>query len=175
MTRSSRQIEAAEVDDFLASDKFLEDRLPAWTGDLRPDEWTARWAIRDDIGVVRAGTELRFRSLRVRASQFSISVLYRSQPVYRLDMVDPAEEKLNPPDAFRLNLSARVIGSHVHAWSDNRAYIIANGFGSLPYRRQLSLHLRRVPHALMQISQEANIHVTPQQASFDLPPQGDLI
>ena len=175
MARSSRQTEIAEVDQFLASGKFLEDRLPTWTGDLRPDEWTARWAIRDDIGVVRAGTELRLRSLRVRASQFSISVLYRSQPVYRLDMVDLAETKLNPPDAYRLDLPARVAGPHVHAWIDNRSYVSVNGFGSLPYRRSIPSQLRRVPHALMQISQETNIHVTPQQASFDLPPQGDLI
>ena len=175
MARPSRQTELAEVDDFLASDKFLDERLPTWTGDLRPDEWTARWAIRDDIGVIRAGTELRFRSLRVRASQFSISVLYRGQPVYRLDMVDPTEAKLNPPDAYRFDLSARIVGSHIHAWIDNRTYILANGFGSLPYRRQIPISLRRVPHALMQIAQEINIHVTPQQASFDLPPQGDLI
>jgi len=89
-------------------------------------------------------------------------------------LVPASESKMNGPGAARLGLPSHVRGSHFHEWADNRDHALKAGLGSMPHRRPSPKLLTRLPHALAHLAQAINLTLTPEQASFDVPPLGTL-
>jgi hypothetical protein len=174
MTAASRSNEIAEIDRFLAELKTVTDALPEWKDGENLGRWQAAWPVLDEDGIAREGTRLVFSCRKERTDLVSIRLLLRGQQIFGIDIVSPGETKPNPPDAFRYDLPSRVAGSHFHTWKDNRDHAQRIGAGSLPYRRPTPTHLSRLPHALAALAQATNLVLTPQQLSFDVPPQGYL-
>jgi hypothetical protein len=162
--------EVNEVDRFMRDQKSLNEGLPPWRESHITGRITAEWPIIDSEGVLREGTRLVFVCKTEDVNRLSISVLLRGNRVYGVDLVPSHECKLNGPRAERLGLPARVCGSHFHEWADNRDMALASGLGHMPHRRPTPALLTRLPHALLALAQAINLTLTPEQASFDVPP-----
>jgi len=159
-----------EIDDFVSGSKSLADPLPIWRRSARPPDWEASWPVLDTLGIERA--ELRFR---VRAGGHpSVSLIFRGNAIWRVDLAPPSECKSNPPSAYKVGLPSTVCGPHEHSWSDNRAYVASNGYGRLPFRRGISSPIRRVPQMLADFAMRVGIELTQGQWQFDAPPQSEL-
>lgn len=161
-----------EVDEFFAEQKTLQGAPPFWAAGTRDGEYQATWPIEEVSGVSRA--HLRFKCPKMHLSAPSISVIFRNQPVYRLDLTDPAICKPNSLLGIKVGLPAEVCGNHAHTWSDNRKHIEINGFGELPLRRPAPEKARRLPQALPWLAGEINLVITPDQRRFDVPTQRQL-
>lgn len=165
-------MDIAEVDAFIEEEKTLQGPPPEWQEGTRKGELSATWNIADSIGIVRA--QLRFRCARQQRQFPSVSVVLRQNLVYRVDLVDVAVCKMNPPGAHVYGLPAIVCGPHCHAWTDNREYVHSAGFGHMPYRRLIPAQVRRLPQALLWLGDQINLTIGPDQRGFDVPPQSDL-
>ena len=160
------------VDTFLAGAKRLEGGLPEWVASERPDDVTANWNIVDDLDIVRGS--LRFRLSRLAVDFPSVSLIFRQNCVWRVDLVPPGNLKRNPPWASEFGLPASFRGSHCHAWADNRAYIGRAGWVGLPAHRPVEPALRRVRQMLPWIADHVGIQLTPEQRTFDAPARAQL-
>jgi hypothetical protein len=168
-------MDIAEIDAFLAEAKTLQklsEGIPRWEDGARKGELSATWSIVDSVGLIRA--QLRFRCPRHSPQYSSVSVIYKGNPITRLDLVPPEECKPNPPTAQELGLPPRVCGPHWHPWQFNRNYIEKAGFGSLPHREPLPAQVRRLPQATLWLGDRINLLIAPDQRDFDIPPQGEL-
>jgi hypothetical protein len=174
MTTATRLAEVNEVDRFLADPKFLTEGLPHWREGHITGRLTAQWPIVDSDGVLREGTRLVFVCKVDDLAYLSTTLLLRGNRIYGVDLVPASVGKTNGPAAKRLGLPPRVSGSHFHQWDDNRDHALAAGLGGMPYRRPTPRALTRLPHALAALAQPINLTLTPEQASFDVPPQGHL-
>jgi hypothetical protein len=161
------------ADDFLTRAKTLVGGPPSWKLSARATEYEAIWIIADDLGV-EAG-QLRFKWPRNSRASPAVSVIYRGNPIWRVDLAPEDECKFNPHDAHSYGLPPRLCGPHEHAWPDNRDYVIENGFGRMPYRRPVMPQLRRFIQILPSLADQINLTVTPEQRTFDSPPQGELL
>ncbi len=162
-----------EIDAFLAEQKTLLGRLPEWKpNDFRPGEYENTWAIGDSLGIVRAG--LRFRFAPDLRAYPSVSVVYRQQLIWRLDLAPPDECKFNPPTAADLGLPPKVCGSHWHGWPDNRAYVQSHGFGTMPFRRPIPVQVQKIEQAVHLLAGEIALQIAPDQRGFDVPAQKTL-
>ena len=169
---TAHAFDISQVDDFLASEKALEDAMPIWQSSSRPGELHAIWNISDPLGV-RA--HLRFRISETEPTLPSVSLIFRRNAVARLDIEDPTVSHSNPPWAAQLGLPAEVSGSHFHSWEDNRDHILNTGLWELPARRPVEAALRRVPQMLPWIADRLGITITHEQRAFDLPPKEQLL
>lgn len=169
MSASDEEIVA--VDEFLRVEKALSRGLPNWTKSTRPKEYEATWPLELADGTILA--ELRFRVSDYRYP--SVSVLYKSFPIWRLDFAHEEICKSNPHDGHKYGLVPEVCGNHEHPWNDgNKEYVRRNGFGKLPYRQVLPLQIRTLDQAFFDLSGRLNIILEPEQRQFNLPPQGEL-
>ncbi|MFN7389256.1 hypothetical protein [Brevundimonas sp.] len=176
MSKSSRQFDVQEVDDFLAAPKSVSDGLPHWAESHIPGRWTASWPIQDADGIFEEGNRLIFTGKRDDPTQLSVSLLFRNSRVQAVDLAPATVCKLNPPDAGdRFGLPSEICGSHFHEWRHNRHVALELGLGRLPYRCPTPKLLTRLPHALSAIAQAINLTLTAEQASFDVPSQGSLL
>jgi hypothetical protein len=171
MPAALREAEAAEIEAFLVEDKTL-DGIPIWHASPRPGELSAVWNVKDSLGIGRA--TLRFRCPRAARAWPSISLIFRNNPIWRIDLVAPDVWKPNPPGAAALGLPPEVRGSHSHTWNDNRAHLLSQDLWSLPYRRPLLVTIRRLPQAVASLAAEIKLFLEPGQRQFDVPPQTDL-
>jgi hypothetical protein len=174
MTTAARRAEVEEVDRFLAEQKSLTEGLPAWRESHITGRITAEWPVVDSDGVLREGTRLVFVAKASDISYLSVSLLLRGNRVFGVDLVPGSECKMNGPQAAKLGLPARVCGSHFHEWLDNRDMALSAGLGHMPHRRPTPTLLTRLPHALAAMAQAINLTLTPEQASFDVPPVREL-
>jgi hypothetical protein len=162
-----------EIDAFLAEAKTLIGTFPDWKkNEFRPDEYDNAWSVSDSLGIVRA--QMRFRFSVVNRGFPSVSLIYRTQLVWRVDLVPSEECKFNPPTAHLLGLPPKVCGSHWHGWPDNRAYVEAHGFGQLPYRRPIPIQVRKLEQAVLSLADQISLQIAPEQRGFDVPPQSGL-
>lgn len=164
--------ELAEVDRFLSERKYLSDGLPIWQEISRRGQIEAIWNIVDELGISQA--HLRFSVLHQQRDEPSVSIIFKGQPIWRLDVVDPTFCKDNHLEAMSLGLPSRICGSHCHSWKDNRSYVAKNGFGVIPVRRPVQAQLRRVSQMLPWLADETSIELTPDQRRFDGPSHQDL-
>jgi hypothetical protein len=169
---TAHEFDVSQVDDFLGSEKVLEDAMPPWQASSRPGELQAIWNIEDTLGV-RA--HLRFRIYETEPTLPSVSLIFRRNAVARLDIEASTVSHPNPPWAEQLGLPAEVYGSHFHSWDDNRDHILRTGLWELPARRAVEPALRRVPQMLPWIADRLGIIITPEQRAFDLPPKEQLL
>lgn len=172
MTTQSRLDEVAAVDAFLAEAKTLYGPIPPWGNGAWGGEYVATWIVLDSLGAPAA--QLRFGAKKADSSVTSANLIYRSRPVWRIDM-DPATEcHANPPDGFLYSLPPRVCGPHEHAWPINRQHVLGQDQWWLPYRRPLNANVRRLGQALLWLAGEINLTITPEQRGFDGPTRSDL-
>jgi hypothetical protein len=169
---NAHAFDVQQVDDFLAGDKSLEAAIPLWQKSARPGELEAIWNILDPLGV---RSHLRFRISETEPTLPSVSLIFRRNPIMRLDIEGPSICHSNPPWAATLKLPPEVCGSHFHSWEDNRNHILNTGLWELPARRAVEPRLRRVPQMLPWIAAQVGIDLTHDQRSFDLPPREQLL
>lgn len=160
--------ECDEIDTFISAYKTLDGLMPDWV-DHRGRDFQVRWGIRDANDIEHA--ELCLTS-DPKAEHISIVAIYRQKMFYRLDLVPAGERHSNPFGAAALLLPNFVIGPHVHGWSECREYVRLNGFGTLPYRRQISGVVETIEDALAWVCQDLNISATPEQRVCHLPDRG---
>lgn len=173
---SIHQAIVSEIDTFLAEAKGLAASIPHWAESHIPGRWTAQWPIETADGVLTEGTMLRFAGPSDNPACLSVSLFYRNHRIQAVDLVPGGICKRNPPDAgLRHGLPAEVCGSHFHEWKHNRHLALSVGPGRLNYRAPTPSALTRLPHALSALAQAVNLTLTPEQASFDVPPQGALL
>lgn len=168
---SGHNFDVQQVDEFLAGDKWLE-APPTWQQSSRAGELEAIWNIGDSLGV-RA--HLRFRVSQSEPALPSLSLIFRRNPVMRLDIEAPTTCHSNPPWAAQLGLPGIVCGSHFHSWDDNRDHILNTGLWVLPARRPVEPGLRRVPQMLPWIADRIGIELSHDDRDFDLPPKEQLL
>lgn len=172
MATQARILEVQAADAFLAEPKRLQGAPPTWVTSERDKELTARWLVEDSLGAVIA--HLRFKCPRRYRAFPSVSVIFRGQPLWRIDLVPPDEMKLNPPCAAAKGLPAQILGSHCHGWPDNREYVLESPIWDLPCRRPVQVQLRRLTNVVPWLCHEINLSLTHEQHGFDVPPRSDL-
>lgn len=165
---SMHDAECDEIDAFIASYKTLDGIMPDWA-DHRGRDFQVRWGIRDANDIEYS--ELCITSDR-RAEYISFTAIYRQKMFYRMDLVPPLEQHHNPFGAAALGLPNFVMGAHVHGWSESREYVRINGFGTLPYRRQIPGVVETIADGLAWVAEDLNITATPEQRVCHLPDRG---
>lgn len=165
-------IELHAVDTFLAAPKRLEGGPPEWRQNERPDDMTANWNVVDDMDVVSA--QLRFRLSRLAREYPSVSLIFRGNCIWRLDLCRPTQMKFNPPWATKLGLPPSFLGSHCHTWADNRDHVAMSGVWNLAARRPVEPALRRVEQMLPWFAGQVGIQLEAEQRRFDAPPIASL-
>jgi hypothetical protein len=90
--------------------------------------------------------------------------------IHRLDIAPQGECKPNWHTAWQQNLPAEVCGAHVHGWPENRGYVKTNGFGKMPVRRPIDGMVQNLLDGIGWIAEDLNIHIAPDQRSFETPP-----
>ena len=166
------EIELLAVDVFLAAPKRLDGPPPAWMPTKRPNDVTANWNVIDALGVTAA--HLRFRLSKLAPEYPSVSLIFRNNPIWRVDLCPTEQRKTNPPWASLLGLPAFFFGSHCHTWADNRAHIGVTGAWKLDAHRPVEASLRRVSQMLPWIADRTRIQLESSQRSFDAPLKSEL-
>ena len=174
MTAATRAKDVEDVDAYMAGTKSVTDGLPSWTNSPRIEIFTAEWPIIDADGAILAGNRIVFTCRKTDLRWVTIALLYRNKRVYGIDLDPPGRIKPNPPDAYRFGLPSQTSGAHLHRWEDNRLKALDVGIGEVPYRRPCPVLMSKLPHAMAHMAQDINLSLTPEQLSFDVPPQGDL-
>ncbi|WP_375206738.1 hypothetical protein [Hyphococcus sp.] len=134
--------------------------------------YEARWIIEEQDGATRA--HLRFRTCRYQKAFPSISLIFRNNPIWRVDIQAGDVCHPNPVWAGALGLPPLVCGTHCHTWEDNRDHVARSTVWDLPARRALPEQMRRLPQVLPFMAENLNIELTPDQRSFDTPYKRDL-
>lgn len=161
-------IELQAVDAFLTATKRLEGGPPEWRQAERLDDMTANWNVLDQMDVTSA--QLRFRLSRRAREYPSVSLIFRGNSIWRLDLCPPDIMKFNPPWAAELGLPAAFSGSHCHTWADNRHYVSRSGTWKLAAHRPVEPALRRVEQMLPWFAERVGIQLEAEQRRFDAPP-----
>ena len=171
---ASRDREIDDIEAFLSEEKRLQGPHPAWGRSIYPKELSASWPVEDSLGVVRA--EFRFRCPEEDRTTPSMSLLFRQQPIWRIDLGDDALLHLNPPIAERLGLPPTITGPHEHGWPDNAENIrgMTPPDWRLTVRRPISPQMRRLSQALPWLADRIRLLLEPSQRGFDVPPRSDL-
>lgn len=159
--------DAEEIDAYVKQYKTLRGYLPEWCSCTRR-AWQARWGIANHGGT--ENSELCLTVSRDWQHQ-SVVCLHRQRIIYRIDIAPQNECKPNFHTAWKMDLPAEVCGPHVHGWPENREYVIATGFGSLPLRRPIQGLCETLSDAIGWVGQDLNIHIAPDQRAFEMPPR----
>lgn len=140
MSVSEKQLE--DVDSYLSSsDKELEWPQPEWVNTGR-DDYQCTWGIVEGSGIQRS-----YLKLRIPAASFenpSVGLIFRGNPIARLDRAKASSCEGNPPYATRLGLPYRVCGPHVHTWEHNRHHVAMSGLWELPARMPITDNMSRL-------------------------------
>lgn len=166
-----------EIDQFLTDpDKILADPQPNWVHQAGYGDWQLTWPVTEEnSGIIRA--KLKLRIPEQSFSYSSISLLFRDCMVMRLDRVPDTKEKQNPVEADRLGLHAKVRGTHIHDWADNRDMVLRLQSWQLPIRRRVGDRLRDISDMYFWFCDKVNIRVQDDGTRLDLPPRnlfGDI-
>ena len=145
------------MDAFLLEPKHLRGGHPVWQqSEHRARELHATWGIEDTLGIERAA--LRFRCYSDDRLYPSLSLIFRSKPIWRVDIVRATERKFNPPWARTQGLPFEVIGPHEHGWPDNKPHLLReHTIWEIPSRRPLPVNVRRLPQVLPWLSERINL------------------
>jgi hypothetical protein len=170
MSVRNRQTEIDAVDAFLAAPKGLKGGHPQWAKNTR-GELEAIWIITEADGRERA--QLRFCCSRPYRAYPSVSLIFRSNPVWRCDLVPATEGKLNPPGAFDFDLPSMVYGNHSHTWPDNRSHVL-NSAWELPFRRPMPPAIQKISQCYQALATDINLQLSPHQYGFEVPPMAEL-
>lgn len=173
MPTQSRLAEVQAADAFLAQAKTLDGAPPIWGNGHWGGEHAASWIILDSDGAPAAS--LRFTAKKVDPAIASLSLIWRSRPLWRVDLESAGASHSNPPDAWTLGLPAVVGAVHAHPWSANRAHLLAQDQQwDLPYRCDTPLAIRRMGQAFLWLADEIRLTIGPEQRGFDGPTKAEL-
>jgi hypothetical protein len=170
MIPATRIADLDAVDAFLLMAKALDGPPPIWRVGSWGGEYTASWNVLDDTGSPVA--QLRCTSRQANTSVAAMNLIYRGNPIWRVDVDDPSVCHDNPHNAYLQNLPPIVCGPHEHAWPINRDHLMTQDAWTLPYRRQVAV--RRLAQALPLLADQINLTLTPEQRTFDGPTRADL-
>ena len=81
------------------------------------------------------------------------------------------EIKPNDYGALAVGLPAQVQGPHTHPWPEHRSFVLANGYGELPFRKPVDIVDSQFIRALEVAAKDLNIHVEPSQRTDCEPPR----
>jgi hypothetical protein len=169
----ARDADLAAIDAFLAERKRLQGPPPLWEPAVRDYEMQAIWLVEDSLGIVRG--QLRFRCDRRRRATPSFSLLWRNNPIWRVDLEEPTKREFNPHWGFQVGCPPFVDGSHGHEWPDNREHLrLMPAEWDLPCRRPIPVNLRRLDSCIAWFATRVNLELGPDQRGFDVPPQAEL-
>lgn len=173
MSETAREAQIAEVDAFLAEAKRVQGGLPKWGPSGWRTDLVALWIVEDEHRIARA--QLRFTCRRAKDSYPSINLIFRSRPIWRVEIEDPPISHRNPPWAREIGLPSVVRGSHEHAWPDNRSHVARlESDWDIPCRRAIQPQIQRLPQAWAWFAHRVNISLESNQRGFDIPPQREL-
>lgn len=161
----------AEVDTWLTSYKTFDIYQPPWIAVAgRGRDWEANWPIVGADGISSAYVALEADAALVF---ISISIIYRSSTIYRLDIVPSDHTEGNPYSArkYAKDLPSQFCGPHTHAWEDHRTWIAEHGLGELPFRRPLDPAPSGFPSAFEYVAGEINLTLLPVHRPIQLPRQ----
>ncbi|HLH49233.1 MAG TPA: hypothetical protein VKV96_07830 [Roseiarcus sp.] len=174
MVPASRASDVKAVDAFLEEvGKTLQGAPPPWIPGRDGIELMAIWNIEDSLGIVRA--HLRFRVDPQNRSYPSVSLIFRNNSAWRIDLEASTVCKPNPLWAQAVGAPSTVCGSHCHSWPDNRDHILGQELWELPCRSPLPPQVRRLPQAVLWLAERVNLTLSPDQRDFDVPPQASLL
>lgn len=172
MAESVRESEVEEVDAFLAGAKTVRGGLPVWEPSGWKTDLAATWVVDDEHGIARA--QLRFTCRREKATYPAISLLFRGQPIWRVEIEDPPVSHPNPHWAWQVGAPAVVRGSQ-HSWLDNRSYVASLvGDWDIPCRRVIQPPIQRLPQAWAWFANRVNLSLESDQRDLDIPPQREM-
>jgi hypothetical protein len=117
---------------------------------------------------------LRFRCETHQREYPSVSLVFQSEMIWRVDLAPPEKVKFNPAWAKRVGAPPKVAGHHEHAWGDNREYLEGGASWGLPCRRPIPANLRRLPQVLPWFAERIGLELCEGWWNFDVPPQTDL-
>jgi hypothetical protein len=163
-------VEAADA--FIAQPKTLDGPPPVWVNSEWGSECKAVWNILDEYDAPIGS--LRFTARKNDTAVVSVSVIYRNQPVWRIDLDHETVCHSNPHDGHLYNLDPLVCGPHEHSWPINRDHVLRQDLWRLPYRRGLDPQIRRLAQALLWLADQINLTIGPDQRGFDGPTRSDL-
>lgn len=163
---------AALVDELVSSPaKTLEDYQPHWNFTAGYRDHQLSWPVlEEDKGLTRS--QIRFRIPEEHPEYCSISFLHRGDPVCRLDRDADDVCKANHPFARQVGLPAQVCGLHVHAWADNRKFILANSVWDIPLRRSLEDDLSDLNQMFFWFCNHINVRIQAHNTPIQLPDVG---
>ena len=159
----------ADTDAFLAGIKKLEGYQPDWVKTGRG--WQFGWSISDGTGSIVG--QLRFEC-DLRLQCISISVIFASHSVTRLDVVPDHHWHENRYGAGALGLEPKIYGTHIHSWPDNRLWLSRNNTPELVFCRAVEYPTEDFSATFSMFADEINLTLEPGQRSVFLPRQGDL-
>lgn len=172
MLAKGKLLDVEAADRFLGSEKYLSGKMPEFGPSgfnrRKQSEWEAVWPIADSIGIVSTG-QLRFVARPGAGDRFSISLIYRSRCVSRLDFVAVEECENNPLWAHHDGLPSVVCGPHFHSWDHNRRHALVDPEQNLPSREPLPRQIRRFSQAFPWLAARVNLVLTPEQRTFEIP------
>lgn len=170
---AARDTDLAAIDGFLAERKRLLGSAPPWEASLRPKELQAIWLVEDALGIVRG--QFRFRCGRDKRVSPSVTLLWRGNPIWRIDIEEPLKREHNPHWAYTVGCPPFVDGSHGHEWADNREHLRAMPpEWDIPCRRPIPTNIRKLDSCLAWFAGRINLELGSDQRGFDVPPQTEL-
>ena len=158
------------MDAFLAEPKTLDGPPPLWNGDGWYGFYSAVWNLKSALGSTVGAIE--FRVEKADRSNVSMSVIYRSRPVWRVDL--DTQRHGNPHDGWIQSLPAFIEAPQAHPWPLNRAHVLSQDRWEIPYARELPHNVRRLDQALLALAQDINVTIESDQRGFEGPRQKDL-
>jgi hypothetical protein len=172
MATAGRQEEVELADAFFAKKKRLSGSPPEFgprVGEQKTQGlWRADWPLTDENGISLGG-EVRFNHSAASRKPFSICLVFRERPIYRVDFVDSTECHNNPYWGASFGLDPRVCGPHAHPWLMNRDHILCQDRWYLDCRFPLQAQIRRFDQAFPWFADQVNLELGEDGRSFRLP------
>lgn len=160
-----------QVDDYIKGYKVLAGPQPHWVNvSKRSRDWELTWPMEGADGIASGYIMIESNAAQ---TEVSISVIYRSSPIYRIDVVPDDRPEGNPyiTRKYAPGLPSEFTGSHVHAWADHRDYVRDCGLGELPFRRPLEGKPNNLDRAFDLLVEDIGLTLLPGQRGIEMPSQ----
>lgn len=152
--------------------KLLDGHQPHWIYARGYMDWQLTWPILQADGSTRSHVKLRVKPAERERS--SVSLIFRRQPLARLDLAPADECKPNHPAALEYGLPPRVCGVHLHSWEFNHPIITKTGDWQLPVREPISGGIQSLETMLRWMCTRYQITIADHTGGLEMPPK-DLL
>lgn len=163
------QDQVAAASAFIADPgKILDGHQPHWIYAGGYKDWQLTWPITQADGSTRAHIKLRVKY--AERYRMSVNLIFRRQPLARLDSAPDDECKPNHPAAREHGLPAQVCGLHLHPWELNHPVIVSTGAWELPVREPVDEGIQTLETMLRWLCERYLITVTDHSGALEMPP-----